>query len=82
MRLVLDQGLPVSAASILRTAGWDVVHASEAGLNRATDQAMLEFAPVPLRMFPAFRSGHVCFATEQHASESRHSDTHGGKVGC
>lgn len=36
MRLVLDQGLPVSAASILRTAGWDVVHASEAGLNRAT----------------------------------------------
>lgn len=44
MRLLFDQGLPTSAASILRTAGWDVIHASEAGLNRATDKAVLDFA--------------------------------------
>lgn len=44
MRLLFDQGLPTSAASILRAGGWDVIHASEAGLDRATDEAVLEFA--------------------------------------
>jgi len=44
MRLVLDQGLPVSAASILRTTGWDVVHASEASIARRVPFGVFRYA--------------------------------------
>ncbi|MGH8770902.1 MAG: DUF5615 family PIN-like protein [Burkholderiales bacterium] len=40
-RLLLDQGLPRSAAQALRKAGWDVSHASEIGLSRASDLEIL-----------------------------------------
>lgn len=43
-RLLLDQGLPRSAAEILRAAGWDVVHVGECGLAAATDTRILEAA--------------------------------------
>lgn len=35
MKLLLDQGLPITSAAILRNAGWDVVHTSEVSLSRA-----------------------------------------------
>jgi predicted nuclease of predicted toxin-antitoxin system len=41
-RLLLDQGLPRSAAALLRQAGWDVVHVSEIGMSRADDLDILE----------------------------------------
>lgn len=41
MRLLLDQGLPRSAAAILRGEGLDVVHVSEVGLAAATDLDIL-----------------------------------------
>lgn len=44
IRLLLDQGLPRSAAEILRRHGWEVVHTFEAGLSRATDVELLEVA--------------------------------------
>lgn len=44
MKLFLDQGIPFSAARELRAFGWDVVHAAEAGLSRATDAEILERA--------------------------------------
>lgn len=44
IRLLLDQGLPRSAVTVLRKAGWDVVHTYEAGLGRATDVELLEVA--------------------------------------
>lgn len=37
MRLLLDQRLPVSAASALRPDGWSIEHVAEIGLDRATD---------------------------------------------
>lgn len=43
-RLLLDQGLPRSAAAILRAAGWDVVHVGECGLATAADSHILDAA--------------------------------------
>ena len=43
-RLFLDQGLPRSAVNELRAAGWDVVHAADVGMSRATDAEILAFA--------------------------------------
>ena len=42
--LLLDQGLPVGAARLLRERGWDVVHVSERGLSRASDADLLLLA--------------------------------------
>jgi predicted nuclease of predicted toxin-antitoxin system len=36
-RLLLDQGVPCSAAVLLVRAGWDVIHVSEIGMSRADD---------------------------------------------
>lgn len=43
-RALLDQGLAPKAAALLRSQGWDATHVSEAGLERADDPAILEFA--------------------------------------
>lgn len=42
--LLLDQGLPRSAAEILREASWSVEHVAEIGLSMASDLAILEYA--------------------------------------
>ena len=42
MKLLLDQGLPRSSASLLRSAGLDAVHTGECGLSTATDMEILE----------------------------------------
>jgi predicted nuclease of predicted toxin-antitoxin system len=44
MKLLLDQGLPRTAASVLRNAGFDAVHTGEIGMARAEDAAILEEA--------------------------------------
>ncbi|MEZ5449890.1 MAG: DUF5615 family PIN-like protein [Thiolinea sp.] len=44
MRLLLDQGLPLSAAGLLRAKGIDTVHVSELGMSMATDTEILQFA--------------------------------------
>jgi predicted nuclease of predicted toxin-antitoxin system len=44
MRLLLDQGLPHSAAELLRALGWDVQHTSEVGLASAKDAEILAIA--------------------------------------
>ena len=43
MRLLLDQGLPRTAADLLRSAGMDAVHTGECGLATASDIAILEY---------------------------------------
>ena len=42
MKLLLDQGLPRSAAKLLREAGIDTVHVSEIGYSTADDARILE----------------------------------------
>lgn len=42
MKLLLDQGLPRSAASLLRAAGIDSIHTGEAGYSTWEDAAILE----------------------------------------
>jgi len=42
MRLLLDQGLPRSAANLLREAGIDAVHVGEIGWSTADDAAILQ----------------------------------------
>ena len=44
MKLLLDQGLPRTAATELATLGWDVVHVGEIGMAAATDQEILRKA--------------------------------------
>ena len=49
-RLLLDQGLPRSAARLLTQAGWDVVHVSEVGMSRAADSDVLARARAEARI--------------------------------
>jgi len=43
-KLLLDQGLPKSTATILRNNGWDVVHVAEIGLSSAKDLEIIHYA--------------------------------------
>jgi predicted nuclease of predicted toxin-antitoxin system len=42
MKLLLDQGLPRSAAALLRHAGIDTIHVGEIGYSTATDDEILQ----------------------------------------
>jgi predicted nuclease of predicted toxin-antitoxin system len=44
LKLLLDQGLPRTAAARLRDRGLDAVHTGEVGLAAATDEEILAFA--------------------------------------
>ena len=42
--LLLDQCVPRSTGKMLRDAGWNVVHAGEIGLSRASDIQIIQYA--------------------------------------
>jgi predicted nuclease of predicted toxin-antitoxin system len=44
MKLLLDQGLPLLTAELLREQGLDAIHVSEVGLSRAEDLRIIELA--------------------------------------
>ena len=44
MKVFLDQGLPYSTIKPLQTAGWDVIHTVDVGMERATDRAIIQYA--------------------------------------
>ena len=50
MKLLLDQGTPRSAATILRQAGFDTVHTGEIGLAAAEDSEIIRRAVVEDRV--------------------------------
>jgi predicted nuclease of predicted toxin-antitoxin system len=54
-RVVLDQGLAPEAAALLRSSGWDAVHVSEVGLEKADDPDIVDFAR---------RRGAVCITLD------------------
>jgi predicted nuclease of predicted toxin-antitoxin system len=43
-RVLLDQGFAPATAVLLRAEGWDAIHVADAGLDRAEDSEILEFA--------------------------------------
>ncbi|MDZ8082140.1 MAG: DUF5615 family PIN-like protein [Nostoc sp. DcaGUA01] len=44
MKLLLDQGLPLSTAALLRDAGIDTIHVSEIGMSEAEDPQIIQRA--------------------------------------
>jgi predicted nuclease of predicted toxin-antitoxin system len=44
MKLLLDQGLPLSAATLLRDAGIDTIHVGEIGMSEAEDSDIIQRA--------------------------------------
>ena len=44
IKILLDQGLPRSAAGLLRQQGWDALHVGDVGLATASDQTILKHA--------------------------------------
>lgn len=71
MRWLLDQGLPRSAASLLRTAGSDAVHTGEAGMACASDREILQRAAVEQRTVITLDADfHALLATTGAASPS------------
>lgn len=50
IKILLDQGLPHTAAGLLRERGWDVQHVSERGMSRAEDVAIIDLGRLEQRM--------------------------------
>lgn len=44
MKLLLDQGLPRSSASLLRERGIDTIHVGELDMSEAPDESLIEYA--------------------------------------
>jgi len=42
-RVVLDQGLPATAAVILQNDGWDAVHVREMAMSKSADADILDY---------------------------------------
>jgi predicted nuclease of predicted toxin-antitoxin system len=71
MKLLLDQGLPRSAADGLRRAGHDAVHTGEIGLARSSDSDIIEHARRDGRVIVTLDADfHTQIALEDVASPS------------
>jgi predicted nuclease of predicted toxin-antitoxin system len=70
-RLLLDQGLPRSTATLLDQAGWDVIHVAEIGMSRSDDLDILQRAQVESRVCVALDADfHALIATSGERSPS------------
>jgi predicted nuclease of predicted toxin-antitoxin system len=66
MKRLLDQGLPRSAADLLRLAGIDAIHVGEVGFAAAADESILELGRVQHRTV-------VTLDSDFHASLALHA---------
>jgi predicted nuclease of predicted toxin-antitoxin system len=70
-RLLLDQGLPRSTATLLNQAGWDMIHVAEIGMARSDDLDILQRARVESRVCVALDADfHALIATSGERSPS------------
>jgi predicted nuclease of predicted toxin-antitoxin system len=70
-RVLLDQGLPRTAAKILRETGWDVLHTGDIGLSRAADRDILTYARLEKRVIITLDADfHTILAVQNAKSPS------------
>lgn len=50
MQWLLDQGLPLRAADLLRSQGEDAIHVSEVGMAKTADELILQHASKEVRI--------------------------------
>ncbi|ACA98636.1 MULTISPECIES: DUF5615 family PIN-like protein [Cyanophyceae] len=71
MKLLLDQGLPRSAATLLSEAGIDTIHVAEIGLSAADDTDILQRAKDDERVVVTLDADfHALLALSEAASPS------------
>ena len=71
MKLLLDQGLPRSAAEVLRAAGVDATHTAEIGMARASDAEIADRARAEARTVVTLDADfHALLATSNAADPS------------
>ena len=71
MKLLLDQGLPLRAAALLRESGIDAFHVSELGMACSADQGILDRASLEGRSVITLDSDfHALLATDRRAEPS------------
>jgi predicted nuclease of predicted toxin-antitoxin system len=71
MKLLLDQGLPLSAAALLRDAGIDTIHVGEIGMSEAEDAEIIQRARVEERVVATLDADfHALLALDEAISPS------------
>ena len=71
MKLLLDPGLPLSAAALLRDAGIDTIHVGEIGMSQAEDAEIIQKARVEERVVVTLDADfHTLLALNEAASPS------------
>lgn len=71
MKLLLDQGLPLSAAALLRDAGIDTLHVGEIGMSEAEDAEIIQRARNEGRVVATLDADfHILLALDEAISPS------------
>lgn len=71
MKLLLDQGLPLSAAALLRDAGIDTIHVGEIGMSEAEDAEITQRAKEEERVVATLDADfHTLLALDEAVSPS------------
>jgi predicted nuclease of predicted toxin-antitoxin system len=71
MKLLLDQGLPLSAAALLRDAGIDTIHVGEIGMSEAEDAEIIQRAREQERVVATLDADfHTLLALDEAISPS------------
>ncbi|MEG3844523.1 MULTISPECIES: DUF5615 family PIN-like protein [unclassified Microcoleus] len=71
MKLLLDQGLPLSAAALLRDAGIDTIHVGEIGMSQAEDAEIIQKAREEERVVVTLDADfHTLLALDEAVSPS------------